>query len=207
MKLIPLFACLAVIFPHFVQGQEADDGARFQFNTPAEWRGEVITLPPGFAKDLKWHGTESIRFAPGMFDPASDSFFSYVLVFLISKDDDVSDEAVKAQVLTYYQGLATAVMGAGKEVTDKFKLSLEAAEDGELKSPPADAKGKELKGWTGELEWVEPFKTKAAQTLNLEVHLWKNGDQPVLYFAVSPQKPDHAIWDEMRKYRALFELK
>lgn len=207
MKMIPLVACTAVLLTISARGQEAGDGERFQFNTPAEWRGEVIKLPPGFAKDLKWHGTESIRFAPGMFDADSESFFSYVLVFLLSKDDDLTDKAVKIQVLTYYQGLASAVMGAGKDVTDAFKLTLQKSKAGEPTSPPADAEKKKITGWTGTLEWVEPFKTKKGQTLNLEIHLWKNGERPVLYFAVSPQKTDHAIWDEMRKYRALFQLK
>jgi len=206
MKLITLFACTAILLTISARGQEEGDGARFKFNTPAEWRGEVITLPPSFAKDLKWHGTESIKFAPGMFDAESESFFSYVLVFLLSKDDDVTDEAVKAQVLTYYQGLASAVAGLEKDVTDKFKLKLNVPKE-PLKSKPADAGKDATKEWTGTLEWVEPFKTKAAQTLNFEIHLWKNGERPVLYFAVSPQKTDHAIWEEMQKYRALFELK
>lgn len=207
MKMRTLFACTAVWLTISAQGQEEGDGERFQFKTPKEWRGEVITLPPGFAKDLKWHGTESIKFAPGMFDAESESFFSYVLVFLLSKDDDITDEAVKAQVLTYYQGLATAVGKFDKDVTDKFKLTLQKSKDGDPKSPPADAKEQKIQGWTGTLEWVEPFRTKAAQTLNFEVHLWKNGERPVLYFAVSPQKTNHAIWDEMRKYRAAFTLK
>lgn len=207
MKMITLYACTAVLLVTSARSQEAGDGDRFQFNTPAEWRGEVITLPPGFAKDLEWHGTESIRFAPGMFDAKSESFFSYVLAFVLSKDDDLSDEAVKAQVLTYYQGLASAVMGAEKDVTDTFKLALQKSKDGEPAPPPADAKAKTVKGWTGSLDWVEPFQTKAAQTLNFEIHLWENGERPVLYFTVSPQKTDHPIWAEMRKHRALFELK
>ena len=53
MRMIPLVACTAVLLTISARGQEAGDEARFKFNTPEEWRGEVITLPPGFAKDLK----------------------------------------------------------------------------------------------------------------------------------------------------------
>ena len=207
MRNLTLFACAAGLLTMSVRGQEAEEDDRFQFNTPPEWRGEVITLPPGFAKDLKWHGTESIRFAPGMFEAESESFFSYLLVFLLSEDDDVTEEAVKAQVLTYYQGLASAVMGAGKDVTDTFELTLRKSNDGEPPSPPADATGTPITGWTGTLAWVEPFQTRAAQTLNFEIHLWNRGERPVFYFAVSPQPTDHAIWDDLRNYRALFRLK
>ncbi len=161
----------------------------------------MIKLPPGFALDLEWHGIESIKFAPGMFEAGSDSFFSYLLVFLLSKEDDVSEKSLHTQILAYYRGLAKAVMG-GKKMpvnTDDFKFTLKAL--------PADSDKKLISVWEGTLDWTEPFATQKAQTLNMEIHQWKNGDQPVLYFMVSPQKKDHAIWKEMRGYRDKFEIK
>ena len=201
-----LLICLLSI--RLLPAQESGPGpADFQFHTPAAWRGEVIKLPPGFARDLKWHGVESIKFAPGMFKAESESFFSYVLVFLLSKDDDVSGKAVHAQILTYYKGLAKAVMG-GKRMsvnTDEFKLKLKATD--ESKAIPADVGKGEVSIWTGTLDWIEPFATQKTQTLNIEVHLWKKGEQPVLYFTVSPQGKDHAIWKEMHGYREKFQIK
>ena len=168
------------------------------FHTPLEWRGETLKLPPGFAPDLKWNGIEHIRFAPGMFQSDSESFFSYVLVFLLNKGDDISDESLHAQILTYYGGLAKAVMG-GKSMsvkTEDFQLKLDPAE--------GDQKGKV---WTGVLDWVEPFATQKPQKLNMEVHLLSQKDEaPILYFTVSPQETNHAIWKEMRGYRAKFEV-
>ena len=165
------------------------------FHTPKEWRGETLTLPPGFASDLKWNGIEHIRFAPGMFKPESESFFSYVLVFLLNKDSDVSRENLHAQILTYYRGLSKAVMGKkGADVKFEdftFKLDEEEDESGVL---------------SGVLNWVEPFATKKKQTLNIEISQWTYKGGAVLYFVVSPQKKDHAIWKEMRKYRDAFEL-
>ena len=179
-----------------------------EFHTPEAWRGESIQLPPGFAPDLKWNGVEHIRFAPGMFQPDSESFFSYVLVFLLKEGDDVSEAAVKEQILTYYQGLAKAVMGSKQMSVDTSTFTLEL---GALENPdeslPAAAKDAEVKTWNGVLDWVEPFATQKKQALTIEVHLWNRGKNPVVYFTVSPQDKDHEIWKEMRKYRALFELK
>lgn len=176
------------------------------FHTPAAWQGESIPLPPGFARDLKWHGVEHIRFAPGMFDPQSESFFSYILVFLLSKEDDVSEKAMSEQILTYYRGLAKAVMGRkGMAVdTNEFQLKQEAAEGGAAFIPAA-AGDQDVKSWNAVLRWTEPFATQKPQTLNFEVHLWKQGDAPVVFFTVSPQPMDHEIWKEMRGYRAAFE--
>ena len=197
----PSFVCLLIclLSVSLTIAQDAEPGSDFQFHTPPTWRGEVIELPPGFAPDLQWHGIESIKFAPGMFKPDSESFFSYVLVFLLSKDDDVTEKSVHAQILTYYKGLAKSVMG-GKNLqvnTDDFKLNLK----------PVDAGDEDVSAWSGTLDWIEPFATQKPQTLNIEVNQWKKGGKPVLYFIVSPQERDHAIWKEMRGYREKFEIK
>jgi len=201
---LPCLLLLAMLLPGQLTAQQPETGPTFEFQTPKAWRGEVIALPPGFAKDLAWKGVENIRFAPGMFKAEHANFFSYVLVFLLDKDADVSEAAVKKQVLVYYQGLAQAV--AGKVLpdldTDAFELELKAAD--ELKPNPGGDKVEGMKTWAGTLDWIEPFATKKAQTLNLEVHVWKHEEQPALYFTVSPQATDHAIWKEMRDYRKGF---
>jgi len=201
MKPFIIRSLLCLLFLSTTFAQDTAPGSNFHFHTPETWKGEVISLPPGFAPDLAWHGIESIKFAPGMFQADSDSFFSYVLVFLLSKDDDVSEKSLHTQILTYYRGLAKAVMG-GKRLpvnTDDFKLALKAL--------PTDSDKKDISLWEGTLEWTEPFATQKAQTLNIEIQQWKNGDQPVLYFTVSPRGKDHAIWKEMRVYRDKFEIK
>lgn len=188
--------------------EDAALAEKFQFHTPDTWKSEVILLPPRFAPDLDWNGVESIRFAPGMFQPDSESFFSYLLVFLIAADDDVSEAAVHEQILVYYRGLAKAVMGGrGLPVdADSFKLKLESGDSDKGGPNPADAGEGQVTFWTASLDWIEPFATRKPQTLHFEVHLWKNGGRPVVYFTASPQERDHAIWKEMRGYREKFTL-
>lgn len=162
------------------------------FKFDCDWRGERIELPPSFAPTLGWKGVETIRFAPGMFEAGSESFFSYALVFLLAPDSDVSKAGIEREVLTYYQGLATAVMRGKPVDTEKFTFAATAVDD----SPD----------FTGVLKWVEPFSTQAAQTLNLEIHLWKHGEQPAIFFSVSPQPVDHEIWTELRRIRESFRF-
>ena len=96
----------------FLSGQVVGDEAapRFLFSTgePA-WRGERIPLPPGFAKDMGWRGFEEIRFAPGMFEPDSEQFFTYVLAFYLEPGTTTREENLKREFLAYYRGLAKAV--------------------------------------------------------------------------------------------------
>ena len=78
---------------------------------------------------LKW-GIEDIRFAPGMFQPQSDSFFSYAFIFSVSKDQALTQEVIQQEILTYYRGLAEAVSKSrGRTVEPgKFTFKLERAQ-------------------------------------------------------------------------------
>ncbi len=179
----------------FVVAGTAQAEPAFQFD--CDWRGERIELPPGFAPTLGWNGVEVIRFAPGMFQPDSESFFSYALVFLLEPGSDVSPEAIHKEVLTYYQGLATAVMGGKGKTVDAKTFAVKLGE-------PKTAG--EITEMTATLDWVEPFATQAPQTLNLEIRLWNHGEQPAIFFAVSPQPAGHAIWTELRRIREAFRF-
>jgi hypothetical protein len=179
----------------------------FQFETgPTPWRGERIDLPPSFARDLGWTGVEEIRFAPGMFEAEAPDFFSYILVFHLAPDSDVSEAGLKRELLVYYRGLASAVM-AGKEKTVDpagFSLALTKAEGSALAAPESAPKAE---GWTGTLDWIEPFATEKPQKLHFEVHVWKEGDHPVVLSCVSPVEPSGEVaWPALRTIRKSFRF-
>ena len=179
----------------------------FQFETgPPPWRGERIALPPGFARDLGWTGVEEIRFAPGMFEAGAPDFFSYILVFHLAPDSDVSEAGLKRELLVYYRGLAEAVM-AGKEKsveTEDFAITLTKTDGTTPGAPDAAPKAE---GWTGTLDWFEPFATEKKQRLHLEVHVWKEGDHPVVLSCVSPVDPEGGVaWPALRAIRKSFRF-
>ena len=77
MKVITL-ALVCLLMGNIVASAE-----KLVFKT--KWGGERIELPPRFAPTLGLKGIEEIRFAPGMFKPESESFFSYVILFAVSE--------------------------------------------------------------------------------------------------------------------------
>jgi hypothetical protein len=77
----------------------ADEPGSFKLAAPAGWGGETIELPPGFAPDMKLKGSEHIRFAPGMMNPASDSFFCYAFVFELQPQPVLTENIVKDEFL------------------------------------------------------------------------------------------------------------
>ncbi len=231
MKIPSSLAILAILATSNVLADDAS-GKQIPLEAPKDWKGETIEIPPGFARDMKLRGTEKIRFAPGMFDPKSESFFSYAIVFRLEMDPELTPKVLRRELLSYYRGLASSVLGrAGVDVdTKKFALKLrkpksgkdvesdesgagveDAAGDkddtGDEDRGPAEKPPSGVTAWIGELDWIEPFATRKPQTLRLEVHTWNARDSKhrYLFCCVSPKKPDASIWKQLRAIRSAFQ--
>ncbi len=180
-----------------------DELSAAKLAAPAEWGGETIQLPPGFAPEMKLKGSEHIRFAPGMMDPKSDTFFSYAFVFELEPMPELTEAVVKEEFLTYYRGLCKAVLNGKLPDVDplKFTLELQRAKS-DATTTPDDTTTIMPAHYTGTLEWVEPFATKKAQTLNLDIQTWTSSDRSFIFACVSPQARDAAIWKQLHKIRS-----
>ncbi|MDA1017048.1 MAG: hypothetical protein O3A00_21645 [Planctomycetota bacterium] len=176
--------------------------APIEIKTPAGWGGETISLPPEFAPDMKVTGTEVIRFAPGMMQAKSDSFFSYVFVFRLKPEPKLTQEVLEREFLTYYRGLSKTVAGSTVDVgAEKFKLALKLVKPDKDETIP-----KGLTRYSGKLDWFEPFALKAPHVIHLEIDTYSQGDQNYLFVCASSkeQQPDN-IWKELKKIRTDFE--
>ena len=212
MKYLPILLLLATV--GFVR---ADEEARQKpaptheeklvFKT--EWGGERLDLPTEFAPKMKLEGVEEIRFAPGMFKPEDDSFFSYVFVFAVSADQELSEKLIAEEMLVYYRGLAESVSEGAIE-GKKFQFELEKAK-GAKGGPTTVADLIRVTQYSGKLDWVEPFVTKKMQALYFELQSWSDGatGRNYLFVCASPKKPggQSEIWKELRKIRSDFEFR
>lgn len=207
LKILPL--ALAISTGISLADETAKSVEKLVFKT--EWKGERIELPPPFAPDMKMTGIEEIRFAPGMFDPKSEEFFSYVFVFSVPGDQKLSEEVIKDETLAYYRGLAASVLkGKGKEVdTSKFKFELEKAKEAK-ETPASVTDGKAVTQYKGKLDWVEPFSTAEPQVLHFEIQAWADPKttRNYLFVGTSPKEvSDKAeIWKALRKIRSEFKV-
>jgi len=180
----------------------AEDMDEIKLPAPKDWKQETIALPPGFARDMKFKGNEHIRFAPGMFKPESDSFFSYLFVFELEQKQELKPKVVKQEFLKYYRGLAVAVLGDKGPKIDPATFTLKIKPDAKKKQPAAGQP--KVSSSTGELNWVEPFVTKKPQKLRLEIQTWKGEKHTYMFVCVSPKPKDAAIWKQLRKIRKEF---
>lgn len=205
----PIFCCLCALHAEEPEDEQSAVAEKLIFDT--EWKGESITLPPEFAPDMKLKGIEVIRFAPGMFDPKSDAFFSYAFVFSVSIDQKFTKEVIQAETLVYYRGLAQSLLKSrGKEIdVSEFTFEMKRAEAAVDTAEGVAAEG--VTQYSGELNWIEPFATLQPQILQFELQSWSDPEteRNYLFVCTSPKKPEEAIpiWNELRKIRQSFSVK
>lgn len=187
VRLLQFLTALILLEPGHAVAQEK---ISVEIATPEGWRTETLALPTGFAKDMKLTGFEEVRFAPGMFQPKADDFFTYCFVFCLPNQNPPDRKTIRTELLKYYRGLAVAVTRrSGIDVKpDSFSLKITPVKDAESKS-------------TAVMEWIEPFATRKPQMLHLEIETVpeKSIQGCLLKIAVSPQPHDSAVWKPMRK--------
>ncbi|MGB0580929.1 MAG: hypothetical protein ACPGVU_14600, partial [Limisphaerales bacterium] len=172
----------------------------FTFKAPKDWRSERIPFPLGFAPELKYTGFEELRFGPGMFQPKSDTYWTYVFFWWIDGDIKLTKEQMEKDFDNYYRGLSRAV-GSRKFTidTNKVSSSVTAVVQKNLDDP----------NFTGTLTTYDAFATGRLVKLNLEISRrhYAKLNRTFYFFAVSPKPRTEPVWKEMRRIGNSFKVK
>lgn len=182
----------------------ADAELAKHITVPAGWKGEQISLPPSFAREMQFKGIEEARFSPGMFQEKSNTFFSYFFVFKIDPGSELTLKNIERELLTYYQGLASTIFKSQKKEIDTSgftcKLTKAIPVDSQKIYPPG------LTEYSATVNWTEPFVTRKPQTLKLIIQAWtdKTTGHGYLFVCVSPQDLKDNIWQSMQNIRSTF---
>lgn len=199
---IVMLRMFLAIFMFSVALAQGDETNTFKLDAPEGWGGETISLPPGFAPDMKLKGAEHIRFAPGMMKPASDSFFSYAFVFELQAKPELSETVVKEEFLKYFRGLCKAVLNGKAPDVDPSEFTIDLQREKTDAKVTGNEKAPEgTKSYLAVVEWVEPFVTRKTQKLNLEIWTWSKDDRNYIFACVSPQPRESVIWKQLRMVR------
>jgi hypothetical protein len=102
--------------------------------TPPDWQGERIEFPLDFAPDIALEGVEELRFAPGMFQPGSETHWTYIFGLDVRAPEggelDVDAAFVEDFLLRYYRGLCGAVAGSKGLAIDLEAIAAEVTGGG-----------------------------------------------------------------------------
>ncbi len=165
--------------------------------TPADWRFERLNFPLSFAPELKYKGFEELRFAPGMFTPESDTYFTYIFAMKITDDVTLDAAALHSLLETYYRGLCRTVAKDKKFDIDASKISAEVRAD----QPDA----KPARSFRATVACFDPFVTGKPLTLNLEmIVIDASRTDHRIFAAVSPKPLDSPVWKLLRTLKDQF---
>jgi hypothetical protein len=180
------FACAA---RHPAQPGAAASEPNSGWPIPAGWKHETFALPPQFAPELPYHGTEELRFMPGFFTPAAPDYWSYDFVWWLNHRPAFDATSVAASLTTYFRGLATAVGG------EKYKL--DPARYHAVLAPVPDSNPPRL---TGQVFTYDPFATGLPIILNVEAELRScPGSRPfAIVVVLSPNDTTDSVWKALR---------
>jgi hypothetical protein len=168
---------------------------------PADWRFEGMALPPGFAPDIKLAGVEEIRFAPGMFDPGSSDYFSYVVAVLADGAPELGPADLKDFLEKYYRGLSVAV-GRGKRLSPDPKQMTVVVN-------PASADSKAKGRFVAEVVFFDSFSDGRKISLHVEAIVIPRpaARQTCAILLISPSSKDAPVWETLREIGGKAERK
>ncbi len=165
---------------------------------PADWRFERIDFPLPFAPELKYQGFEELCFAPGMFKPESETYFTYIFAMKITDDATLDAAALQTLLETYFRGLCGAVAKDKKLDIDISKISAQVRADQPEAAP--------VRHFRATAEIVDAFVTGKPLTLNVEMMVIdvSKADRRI-FAALSPKPTDSPIWKQLRAFKDQFK--
>jgi len=156
---------------------------------PTGWKHESFALPPGFAPEFPYRGTEDLRFMPGFSSPAAPDHWSYDLVWWLDEPPCFDATSMAEALTTYFRGLSTAV-GAAKYEFDpsRYRADVSAVPGS---APPRIA---------GQVFTYDPFVTGLPIVLHVEAELRScpGTGQFAIVVALSPKDPTDPVWEALR---------
>jgi hypothetical protein len=86
--------------------QRSRSAANKILTEPADWREEQFSIPPGFAPEITWKGSEECRFSPGMYDTKSREYFTYAVALTLEGSPEIGPAELKQFLELYFRGLS-----------------------------------------------------------------------------------------------------
>lgn len=154
----------------------------------ASWGKEIISMPIHFAPQIPYKGVEEIRFAPDWSKQDKDGFWSYVFVWDIDLNKELTATDLETYLQYYFDGLMHVVNKEKGKVLPKtvalFIKKEKSTNDNEF---------------IGKLQIYNAFHTKDVMFLHCTVtqYYCPKKQKSMVLFRFSPKKFEHSIWKEL----------
>jgi hypothetical protein len=171
-------------------------GTSYTFPIPEGWNTEQFPLPPGFAPQIHYTGTEEIRFAPGWAKSKSNEYWSYAFLWHINGIPGVSEDSIETLLTDYYTGLAEANLKKPVEYSTRAQASF-----GKTETHEGD-----VATYKGSIRMLDYIR-KEPLTLNCIVHVksCQAKNETFMLFLLSPKSVEDSVWQKLNSVSAGFD--
>jgi len=178
---ILILVFLACFFTSF--GQEKDSISLLE--TDSTWGKEIFHFPLGFAREINYTGVEEAIFPKGWGTVGGDEFWSYVFVWSIDIDTNLTTKDLEKHLKLYFDGVTETKQHGNKEngIYETTALFLQKNKTQHI----------------GKIKTFDRFRTKKVLILNasVEQHYCKSKQKMNVVFRFSPKEFGHATWKKL----------
>jgi len=166
--------------------------------TPEKWTTEEFPVPPGFAAELPYKGTEEIRFAPGWSKPDSQDYWTYLFLWVIDNATSITTDELNNYLEVYYTGLA-AINSKNKESLKKDSFKTKS------NMTLANTEENDQQTYQGNIQIMDYMRAEPL-TLNCKVHIVKcnKSNSLFIFHELSPKPITDTVWGDLSKIRKGF---
>ena len=167
---------------------------------PASWAFERFDLPPSFAPTIPYNGVEELRFAPGMFNKDTATYFAYAFIAQLDNVIAISQNDISDYLVKYYRGLCSSVAKDRKLVADTTRVTATIAKN---KGLPANETI-----YNASVHVFGVFADGAPVKLNMEVKVLVNtvARKTYLIFITSPREKTDPVWKKLYEIQRAFTI-
>jgi len=179
-----ILVILLLCSPFLLLSQELED--LNLLITDSTWKKEVFTFPLSFAKGIPYKGVEEAQFPEGWRKKESDEHWSYVFVWKIDLDAELSAKELEVDLQTYFDGIMNMKANGGEEagILNTTVLLVE--------KEPAKANPR----YVGKVKTFDAFFAKQAFVLNVQIdmHYCNEEKKSIIIFRFSPKDFKDDVW-------------
>ena len=157
---------------------------------PPGWTTEKISFPIEFAPQINYKGVEELRFAPGWGKKGDQQYWSYAFLWWLENDPAINEEALEKDLTAYYNGLVNV------NITERKIPSIKTVPT-VVKVNKINTAAGDIATYSGTINMLD-YMIPAPMTLNSIIHVraCQLKKRTAVFFEMSPQQVDHAIWKE-----------
>jgi hypothetical protein len=167
---------------------------------PANWTFERVTLPPSFASNFPYKGSEELRFSPGMFNKNATDYFTYAFAAQLDSVTAISQDDIRNYLLNYFKGLCSSKAHDRKLNIDTSEITVDVQKKNNIA-------GNEII-YDALLNVFGVFAGGAPVKLNMEVKVLNDAAASKIYlvFIVSPHEKTDEAWKQLYQIQRDFSI-